>query len=74
MVLAQDMAPAVANIQATLQHPLTPEQRQKALFFLGKAHDVEDQPAARDQAWRGLLPPGLGWALPLIREWLRAYP
>lgn len=74
MVLAQDMAPAIAHIEAALRHRLSGSQRQKALFFLGKAHDVEGQAEARDRAWRGLLPRGTGWALPLIREWLRAYP
>lgn len=74
MVLAQDMGLAIANIEAALKSPLSRAQRQKALFFLGKAHDVEERPAERDAAWRGLLPPGLGWMLPVVREWLRAYP
>ena len=72
MILGQTMDPAIDKIERALTASLWPAQRRKALFFLGKAHDVEGHPKERDAAWRRLLPGRLG--LPLVREWLRAYP
>lgn len=75
MVLAQPMERGVQKLEGVRDRmDLTPLQRRKALFFLGKAHQFEQRDAQADTVWRQLLPGPLRWLFPLLRERLRAEP
>jgi cyclase len=75
LVLAQPMAPGMDKLRRALDRPgLTPQQKRKGLFFLGKAHQYEHRDADADAVWRTLLPRPLRWLYPLLRERLRAEP
>lgn len=75
MVLAQPMASGIAKLEAALEPGgLTRRQRQKALFFLGKAHQMERRDGESDRYFRRALPAWLRPLYPLLRARLRAYP
>lgn len=80
MVLAQDMTPGIEKLERALQEsgegaePLTATQRQKAEFFLGKAHQMEGRETASDRHFRRALPAWARPLFPLLRARLRATP
>jgi hypothetical protein len=75
MVLAQSMDPGIDKITRALESPaLTPRQRRKGNFFLGKAHQCELREAESDRFMRRVLPVWLRWLFPLFRKKLRSIP
>jgi cyclase len=75
MVLAQPMARGIARIERSLASGrLDRVQRQKARFFLGKAHQLELRPAQADGHYRQALPGPLRPLFPLLRQRIYAYP
>jgi glyoxylase-like metal-dependent hydrolase (beta-lactamase superfamily II) len=75
MVLAQPMSRGVERIERALAcGSLTAVQRQKAFFFLGKAHQLELRPGQADGYYRAALPRLLRPFYPLLRQRIYAYP
>jgi hypothetical protein len=74
MVLCQSMASGISHLEQALESPLTKRQRQKAHFFLGKAHQCELRDDLSDRHLRQALPWWLRWAFPFLRKRLRAIP
>jgi hypothetical protein len=75
MVLAQSMEPGIQKISKALESPsLTPRQRRKGHFFLGKAHQYELRDRESDRFLRLVLPGWLRWLYPLLRNKLRSIP
>jgi glyoxylase-like metal-dependent hydrolase (beta-lactamase superfamily II) len=75
MVLAQPMQRAIAKLEEALaQGGLTAEQRRRARFFLGKAHQMERRDGEADRHYRELLPVWARPAYPLVRERIWAFP
>jgi glyoxylase-like metal-dependent hydrolase (beta-lactamase superfamily II) len=75
MVLAQPMARGLARLERALAAPaLTREQRSKAAFFVGKAHQMELRDGEADRWYRLALPRWARPFYPLLRQKMRAYP
>jgi cyclase len=75
MVLAQPMDRGVSMLEAALaSETLDTRQRQRALFFLGRAHQLEERPDASDASFKALLPVWARFVYPLLRERIRAHP
>jgi glyoxylase-like metal-dependent hydrolase (beta-lactamase superfamily II) len=74
-VLAQPMKSGVEKLTRALpSEVLTTAQRDRALFFLGRAHQLEDRPEESDRYFKQLLPSWARFVYPLVRERIRAYP
>jgi glyoxylase-like metal-dependent hydrolase (beta-lactamase superfamily II) len=75
LLLAQPMAgPAARLLGALATSALTPAQRRKGAFFLGKALQVDGDPLESDRWLRRALPPLARPAFPALRSFLRSLP
>jgi glyoxylase-like metal-dependent hydrolase (beta-lactamase superfamily II) len=74
-VLAQPMVHGIEKLTRALETGvLTPTQRQRAMFFLGRAHQLEDRPDQSDRFFKQMLPAWARFVYPLLRERIRSYP